>query len=115
MWRKITVYICDNYEFEPIREKDNLDSTIRYKRSGKTLLTFYPKKNELTVLIILGKREVEKSESSMDGFSPEMVELFIKTKQYHDGRWLHIKVLPFENFNDIKRLLEIKKHPKKGE
>jgi len=114
MWKTITEYLSENYEFEPVREKGDLDSTVRYRRSGKTLITFYPKKDELTVLIIFGKKEVEKFESSNDEFSPEIVELFENTKQYHDGRWLHIKVPPFENFEDIKSLLHIKKRPKRA-
>jgi hypothetical protein len=104
----------ENYEFEPIREEGDLDSTIRYRRSGKTLITFYPKKDELTILIIFGKKEVEKFEKSRDDFSPEIVELFDNTKQYHDGRWLHIKVPTFENLEEIKKLLHIKRKPKKG-
>jgi hypothetical protein len=111
-WKRINDYMNENYDYTPIREKESLDATIRYKKSGKTLLTFYPKKNELTVLIIFGKQEVEKFESSKDNFSPEIVDLFENTKQFHDGRWLHIKVPPFGNFDDIKKLLEIKKRPK---
>jgi hypothetical protein len=112
VWKKISTYMYENYDFEPIRESESLDATIRYRRSGKTLLTFYPKKNELTVLIIFGKKEVEKFESMTDEFSPEIVDLFHNTKQFHDGRWLHINVPPFENFKDIKKLLAIKRKPK---
>jgi len=112
IWKKITEYMNKNYDFEPIRENENLDATIRYRRSGKTLLTFYPKKNELTVLIILGKQDVEKFVNSKKEFTPEIIELFENTRQYHDGRWLHIKVPPFESLEDIKKLLEIKKRPK---
>ncbi|RDE13744.1 MAG: hypothetical protein C4K48_07655 [Candidatus Thorarchaeota archaeon] len=112
MWKQISAYMSTNYEFEPVREDESLDATIRYRRSGKTILTFYPKKDELTVLVILGKKETEKFESSKDEFSPEIVELFSNTRQYHDGRWLHIKVPPFEGVEDIKKLLGIKKEPK---
>jgi hypothetical protein len=115
MWKTITKYLSENYEFEPVREKDELESTIRYRRSGKTLITFYPKKDELTVLIIFGKKEVEKFVNSKDEFSQEIVELFENTKQYHDGRWLHIKVPPFTNFEDIKNLLHAKRRPKREE
>ncbi|MFW9887017.1 MAG: DUF3788 domain-containing protein [Candidatus Thorarchaeota archaeon] len=113
MWKAITQYLSNNYDFEPVREKEELESTIRYRKSGKTLITFYPKKDELTVLIIFGKKEVEKFENSKDDFSPEIVELFENTKQYHDGKWLHIKIPPFKDFEDIKKLLHIKRRPKK--
>ncbi|MFW9968493.1 MAG: DUF3788 family protein [Candidatus Thorarchaeota archaeon] len=114
MWKIITKYLRENYEFEPVRENDELEATIRYRRSGKTLITFYPKKEELTVLIIFGKKEVEKFENSKDEFSPEIVDFFENTKQYHDGKWLHIKVPPFSDFEDIRKLLHIKKRPKKA-
>jgi hypothetical protein len=114
MWKTITQYLGSNYEFEPVRENDELESTIRYRRSGKTLITFYPKKDELTVLIIFGKKEVEKFVNSKDDFSPEVVELFENTKQYHDGKWLHIKIPPFKDFEDIRKLLHIKRRPKKA-
>jgi hypothetical protein len=113
IWKTITTYLSENYEFEPVREKNEVDSTIRYRRSGKTLITFYPKKDELTVLIIFGKREVEKFKNSKEDFSTEIGELFENTKQYHDGRWLHIKVPPFNDFEDIRKLLHIKRSPKK--
>ncbi len=113
MWRKITDYLNENYEFEPERDGEGLEATIRYRRSGKTLLTFYPKNGELTVLIIFGKKEVVKFESSETEFSSEIVDLFVNTKQYHDGKWLHIKVPPFTKFEDIKKLLSIKKRPKR--
>lgn len=111
MWKRIKSYVNENYEFEPVREKETLDGTIRYKRSGKTLLTFYPKKNELTVLIIFGKHEVEKFESLKANFNSETVNIFKNTKQYHDGRWLHFKIPPFNHFEDIQKLLAIKKKP----
>ena len=114
MWRKITNYLNENYEYEPERSGEGLDATIRYRRSGKTLLTFYPKKGELTVLIIFGKKEVEKFEISKIEFSPEIIDLFGNTKQFHDGRWLLIKVPPFGNFDDIRKLLSIKRKPKRG-
>lgn len=113
MWKQIAHYMRENYDFEPVREKGGLDATIRYRKSGKTLLTFYPKRDEITVLIILGKDEVQKFESSRGEFSTEIVELFASTKQYHDGRWLHIKVPPFDNLEDIKKLLLMKRKPKK--
>lgn len=115
MWRDITGYLSTNYEFEPVRAGNGTDSTIRYRRGGKTLITFYPKKGELTVLIIFGKKEVEEFEKSREEFSREIVTLFDESKQYHDGKWLHIKVPPFNDFEEIKNLLHIKKRPKKPE
>ncbi|NHJ13522.1 MAG: DUF3788 domain-containing protein [Candidatus Thorarchaeota archaeon] len=113
IWKKLTLYLEENYDFEPVRESIELDAAIRYRRSGKTLITFYPKKGELTVLIIFGKKEVERFEQTRGEFSTEIVILFDNTRQYHDGKWLHIKVPPCSSFDEILKLLSIKKNPKK--
>jgi hypothetical protein len=115
-WKSLTKYLATNYDHVPTKkpDSDRLEGTVRYRKSGKTLVTFYPKKGELTVLIILGKKEVEKFEAAKNEFSPDIIELFENTKQYHDGRWLHIKIPGPGNLEDIQRLLHLKRKPRKS-
>lgn len=116
VWKSLAEYLATNYDHVPTMEPDSdrLEGTVRYRKSGKTLITFYPKEGELTVLIILGKKEVEKFEAARKEFSPAIVELFENTKQYHDGRWLHIKVPGPGTIEDIKKLLHMKRKPGKS-
>ncbi|MHA2601474.1 MAG: DUF3788 family protein [Candidatus Thorarchaeota archaeon SMTZ1-83] len=113
LWKTLAEYLAENYDHVATKKPDDnrLEGTIRYRRGGKTLVTLYPKEGELTVLIILGRKEVEKFRTERNEFSPDIIELFKNTKQYHDGRWLHIKVPGPGTLEDIKKLLHLKKKP----
>jgi hypothetical protein len=65
------------------------------------------------VLIVLGKKESEKALSMRNELSPKMYKLIENTKQLHDGRWLWIRLLTANDANDVKKLLPIKRKPKK--
>ena len=45
--------------------------------------------------------------------SPEIVKLYTNTRQYHDGKWLWINVSNESLVEDIKKLIVIKKAPKR--
>ncbi|MHA1367639.1 MAG: DUF3788 family protein, partial [Candidatus Heimdallarchaeota archaeon] len=72
-----------------------------------------PEKNCFAVLLTLGKKEVEAFELIKNEFTPYIVDVFENTKQLHDGRWLWLRVSKITETPDIKRLIIIKKKPKK--
>lgn len=114
LWMKIKNFLSENYEThtpEVSLSKEGDEWTIRYRKSGKTLCTLHLKKKNFIVLMILGKREVVKFEELRDEFSPGVTELFDTVRQYHDGRWLFIKLPEIGNIEDIKKLLLIKRSP----
>ncbi|MFW9963957.1 MAG: DUF3788 domain-containing protein [Candidatus Sifarchaeia archaeon] len=84
---------------------------IRYRRSGKTLCTLYPEEGGFTILIVYGKSEVEKFIEQKSELSDQIVALFQETKQFHDGKWLWIKLSDTTLLDDIKKMLYIKKSP----
>jgi len=43
-----------------------------------------------------------------------MYKLIENTKQLHDGRWLWIRLLTASDADDVKKLLPIKRKPKKA-
>ena len=91
------------------------DYTIRYRKSGKTLVTLYPAEKSLTVLVVLGKKEVAKVEQFENKLSKKIQELFSSTNQLHDGRWLWIKPSTKKDIESIKMLLSVKRRPKRCE
>ncbi len=113
-WVDIISSLRTNYDFSP--EVDyggkNYGWSIRYRKSGKSLCTLFPERGAFTILIVLGKKEVEQFKEHINEFSGEFVELFKCAKQFHDGRWLWIRVFKKSGTGDIKRLLIIKKKPK---
>ena len=114
-WGDIVSFIEDNYNFTPetVFGGQKYGWAVRYRRSGRSLCTLHPEKGAFTVLIVLGGRETEQTLADLANFSPAVVELISRAKQYHDGRWLWLRVLNRNDTADIKRLLQIKKKPQK--
>jgi len=113
IWTKLNEEIDALYEMDTTWGKGFGDWVYEYKyrRGGKTLCTFYAKKDVANILIILGKAEREKFELQKDDFSKEIFSLYEQTKTFHDGKWLWI---PFDNvlkFEDIIGMLKIKRRP----
>jgi len=86
---------------------------VRYRKSGKTLITLTPEKGAVLVLMVLGKEESKKVLSMRNELSPKVYRLIENAKQLHDGRWLWIRLFQTEDAEDIERLLLIKRKPEK--
>ena len=85
----------------------------KYRKGGKTLVTFYIQRGFLTALVVFGKVEREKFDQLQNEFSSEIVQLYNNTHQYHDGKWLWVSLLDKSVIEDIKKLILIKRKPKK--
>jgi hypothetical protein len=115
-WLEIKQFIEKHYGIEP----ENLfygakyGWTIRYRKGGKTLCSLFPEKDGFTILITLGKKEFEKALSLCDELGSKIQKLLRNTKQLHDGRWLWIQLLTKDDIDDVKKLLQIKRKPKKN-
>jgi hypothetical protein len=115
LWLEIQKYLEEYYDFTPelIYYGQKYGWTLRYRKSGKTLCSLFPEKEAFTVLVVLGKKEVEKIFSIINKFNPAVRTLFEIAEQKHDGRWLWIRVLINEDVESIKVLLNVKRKPKK--
>lgn len=114
-WLDITTFIEDHYDFEPetVFYGTKYGWTIRYRRSGSTLCSLFPEKGGFTVLITLGKKESEKVLSILDDLSSKTRKIIKEAKQLRDGRWLWIRLRTITDTDDIKKLIQVKKRPKK--
>ena len=66
------------------------------------------------MLIVLGKKEVEKATATLGDFNKNTRHIILNTEQLHDGRWLWIRIHKLEETDDIKKLIQIKRRPKKN-
>lgn len=113
-WEKLRRFLTENYDIVPemiFDKKHGWD--VRYRKSGKTLITLTPEKGAVRILIVLGREESAKALSMRKQLSPKMYGLILKTKQLHDGRWLWIRLFQTQDVEDIEKLLPIKRKPKK--
>lgn len=113
LWLDLKEYIDQSYDFVPelIFYGKKYGWTIRYRKSGKTLISLFPEQGAFTALIVLGKKEGEKAAERLDELSPATRKLMGSVKQLHDGKWLWIRILEPTHVEDVKRLLATKRKP----
>ncbi len=114
-WMELRQFIEDNYDFvsETVFYGAKYGWTVRYRRSGKTLCSLFPEKGGFTVLVVLGSKEAKKALSMRDELNPRVNDLLGNTEQLHDGRWLWIRMMAMNDVDDVKKLLQTKRKPKK--
>lgn len=113
IWNSLKERIDQMYDMDRLWNKGFGDWAYEYKyrRGGKTLCTFYAKPDTANLLIILGKAEREKFEAERDIFTQPTLALYDATKSLHDGKWLWIPIDEKLSFDDISRMLRIKRKP----
>ncbi len=114
-WNQIQEYLEIHYDLliETIYYGDNYGWVVRYRKSGRTIVSLFPEKDSFSFLIVYGKKEIDKFSAQESEFLPDIVEIFQNTKKLHDGKWLWIRVTDSTNLEDLKKLIIIKRKPKK--
>ncbi|QIU92797.1 DUF3788 domain-containing protein [Bacteroides faecium] len=83
----------------------------KYRRGGKTLCALYAREQTFGFMVILGKDERAKFESQRALFSNETLKIYDEATTFHDGKWVMFELRDTSLFNDMERLLSIKRKP----
>jgi hypothetical protein len=107
-WDSLISFIENNYkitgEFKFYGK--NFGWALRYRKSGKVLISIYPGKDEFMVQIILNGKEVEKA-LQLD-IAPETKKIIMETSSIREGNWIYLKVIPDTGLNDIESLILVR-------
>lgn len=114
-WDTINDFIDTNYDILPEIFFYGLKYgwCLRYRKNGKTFCTLFPENGAFTILIIHGKKEIVQTNAMIKEFCKNTQDIIQNTKQYHDGKWLWIRVVSLDDVDDVIKLLQIKKNPEK--
>ena len=113
LWTALHQLIEQKYNMEQMWNHGGKKWTYEYKyrRGGKTLCALYAKEQTIGFMVILGKDERTKFESMREMFSNAAQKIYDETTTFHDGKWLMFELKDTSLFNDIERLLSIKRKP----
>ena len=113
LWTSLHQLIEQKYNMEQMGNHGGKKWTYEYKyrRGGKTLCALYAKEQTIGFMVILGKDERTKFESMREMFSNAAQKIYDETTTFHDGKWLMFELKDTSLFNDIERLLSIKRKP----
>ncbi len=82
---------------------------VKFKKSGKTLCTIYPREQYFTVLVVVGQKEIARVESLLPDCCAELREIYRKTTEGNGQKWLMIDLEDDGAlFRDVLRLIEIR-------
>lgn len=82
---------------------------VKFKKSGKSLCVMYPKKNYVTVLVVVGKKEKTCVESLLYQLCEYIQEIYHNTKEGNGQKWLMINLSSKNNvYQDVLRLIDIR-------
>lgn len=108
IWVYLVGFIRTHYIVDEIWDGH---SELKFRRSGKTLMTLYLKPDKVSVLIILGKSERESFELQFFNFSEYINRRYNDSTTYHDGKWIMFDVKDMQIAREITMLANIKKKP----
>lgn len=92
-------------------EVGNGKDELKFRRSGKTVLTIYIRQEHYDFLVIFGKAERDIFEARRNDFPHKIQEIYDNSKTYHDGKWMTISVADLDTLEAVKKLVLIKKKP----
>ena len=73
---------------------------VKFKRSGRSLCTIYPREQYFTVMLVVGRKEKEAFEAMLPGCTAAMREIYERTREGNGQRWLMIDL---EDRDDLYR------------
>ncbi|MCH5287490.1 MAG: DUF3788 family protein [Christensenellaceae bacterium] len=107
-WTRLMNYLRTHYVMDEVFDgKDEL----KFRRSGKTLVTLYLHEGYFAVMLIFGRKEREAFEAQREAFPQAVREIYDASRTYHDGKWMLFNVCDESLIEPLTRLLTIKKKP----
>ena len=107
-WNQIQDYLETHYDLlkETIYYGDKYGWLVRYRKSGRTIVSLFPEKNSFSFLIVYGKKEIDKFSAQESEFLPTIIDVFQNTTKLHDGKWLWIQITDSTFFEDLKKIFK---------
>ena len=82
---------------------------VKFKKSGRSLCTVYPRETFFTVMAVAGRREKEAVEAMLPDCTPQLREIHSRTREVNGQRWLMIDLEDRDRlYEDVFRLMDIR-------
>lgn len=102
------VFMRGQYRLDEI---GNGKDELKFKQGQKTIVTIYLHEDHFSFLLIFGQKERASFEMLRNGFSEHVQTIYDQSKTYHDGKWMLFDVSTLAQWEEVKKLILIKKKP----
>lgn len=116
-WTALRHFLVDTYGIVPVFNSGGKKYgwNLQHRVGRRPLCEMYPENGSFTVLVVLGKSELEQALEKIDTFGPLVRQALVDTPRFHDGCWMYMRVSePLtcqQDVKDIEQLILIKKKP----
>ena len=116
-WIALRRFLVETYDIVPVFNSGGkrYGWNLQHRIGGRPLCEMYPEHGSFTVLVVLGKAELDQALQRIESFGPTVRQALVETPRYHDGCWMYIRVSdPLtcqRDVQDIEQLILIKKRP----
>lgn len=112
LWNELCRHVELTYAAQPRIEHSRCSGApgwnVKYKKSGRSLCTLYPRDGYFTCLIAISGTAATEAELSMERFSPAMRDLYRKVQPCNGSRWFMIDVKTRETLTDLQGLIALR-------
>lgn len=117
LWEGLCGWLEETYAVQPRIEYSTCSGApgwnVKYRKSGRSLCTLYPRESYYTCLISIGGKEAMEAELVLSACTAFLRELYGRTKPFNGSRWLMIDVTSPDILEDVKHLISLRVKPKK--
>ena len=116
IWAQLCTRIDEQYDMDRLWGPGGKAWTYHYKYrlGGKTLCALYAREHCMGFLVILGKDERLKFEQDRESYAEDVRRIYEESRTYHDGKWMMFEPADTSLFDDLMRLLRIKRRPNRS-
>ena len=82
---------------------------LKFKKSGRSLCTVYPRNGYFICLVCIGARQATEAELLLPGMTKQIRELYQGATPLVDTRWLMINVKDEQTLADVEKLIELRR------
>lgn len=118
-WTALRQFLVETYDIAPVFNSggQKYGWNLQYRAGSRPLCEMYPERSSFTILVILGKAELEQALARLETFGVLIQRALVETPRFHDGCWMYIRVGDAQTCQqdekDIEQLILIKRKPKK--
>ncbi len=113
LWERINEFLQSGYQVQPTYAYSTCSAqpgwNVKYQKSGRSLCTLYPMPGFFIALVVIGNREQAETDLVLPMLSQYVQNLYKSAAAVMGGRWLMVAVTDEEIFEDVKRLIQIRR------
>lgn len=111
-WKQINAFIQEKYQSSPKVTYSKCSAqkgwNVKYQKSGKSLCTLYPQKDNFIILLVMKLETLDMVENMSSLYEEEIMEMIKTARPFNGTKWLMIPVNSAAVLKNVQDLLVFK-------